>query len=499
MRFLGADSPSEERSLLALLLRASRQGFRFLHLEGEKLIHQLHLLGIGEPEREAQELLERIPSLSPHFIGHPSAEFPTAPLILHEGALYLHRHFVAESESWEAIEAHLQAATEPLSLSSEEKSPAFCSAWNTLSTSPLLLVTGGPGSGKSTLASQLLHACKRERPMWRVALAAPTGRAAHRLHSLIGPEADLHPTTLHHLLGWGRGTAYRSSPTPLSADLILIDEASMIDAEMMAELLKRLKPGARLLLFGDANQLPSVEAGELFREMIDSPRLQSYCLTLTHNHRVHSRDLQALAKACLEGKEEEVTHLLQRGEGIRWVPSLENVYPLLQECWQPYLAPYSLKDPRPALEGREAFVLLTSHRKGALGADLLNRQFSGWHRREAHPYWIPILITANAFELGLVNGESALLSTRSREVALLDGDQIRFLPLDLLPSYELGYALTVHKAQGGECERVALLVQETGEGITPELLYTGITRAKRELILFGEGKGALCFAPQLKR
>lgn len=282
------------------------------------------------------------------------------------------------------------------------------------------LICGGPGTGKSYTAARLVAALGGP---GEVAVAAPTGKAAANLGRALGRPAQ----TLHALLQKPR----------LPHDLVVVDEGSMIDAGMMARLLQAVKTGARLVLLGDDDQLPPVEAGNLFADLV---ALSPVC-RLTR---------------CLRT---DLTEIVDKAEAVKQGKIIETLpLPSIAELAQ--------------LEG----TILTPLRRGPYGADALNRQL---HARRKGP--VPIVVKKNDLKRGLSNGD----------VGILEGGVARFtedlsVPAALLPPYDYAYVLSVHKSQGSEYDRVHVLLPQGSERFGREMLYTAITRARHDVKVYGD-------------
>lgn len=460
----------------------------------------------------------------------------------------------------------------------------------------LLLVTGGPGTGKTTTIARLLllriaqaHASNTPAP--RIALAAPTGRAAERMaESLraavaraiangIDPAlADALPTgasTLHRLLGVIPDSPQfrHTADNPLPFDLIVVDEASMVDLPLMCKLVEAVADGTQLILLGDADQLPSVEAGDVLAAILqaagpgdtlqpqDAQALQALLgnapggttPTASHGgglagHRVHllrgyrqadDFALAPLADAVRAGDADTALALLRSGElaGVHFHEDGEDPLTLGRDAllahWR---ALADAQDPAAALRDAARLRLLTAVRAGPQGARGLNARIeqllaetgSGARRLGAASPWFQgrlLLITENSYRHGLFNGdvgiclrsEASPFSGRSDEGASSgpgqpagtasrrdpgtdsraqgplvawferDGDgQVRGFHPAALPAHESAFAMTVHKAQGSEFDTVWLqLPTRDARVLSRELLYTGITRARRALYLAG--------------
>ncbi|WP_435013411.1 exodeoxyribonuclease V subunit alpha [Xanthomonas arboricola] len=460
----------------------------------------------------------------------------------------------------------------------------------------LLLVTGGPGTGKTTTIARLLllriaqaHASNTPAP--RIALAAPTGRAAERMaESLrlavtraiaggIDPAlADALPSgasTLHRLLGVIPDSPHfrHHADNPLPLDLIVVDEASMVDLPLMCKLVEAVADGTQLILLGDADQLPSVEAGDVLAAILqaagpgdalqpqDAQALQALLgnapadttPTASHGgglagHRVHllrgyrqadDFALAPLADAVRAGDADTALALLRSGElaGVHFHEDGEDPLTLGRDAllahWR---ALADAQDPAAALRDAARLRLLTAVRAGPQGARGLNARIeqllaetgSGARRLGAASPWFQgrlLLITENSYRHGLFNGDVGIClrsdaspspgrsdegpssgpgqpgGTASRRdpgtdsraqgplVAWFEGDgdgQVRGFHPAALPAHESAFAMTVHKAQGSEFDTVWLqLPTREARVLSRELLYTGITRARRALHLAG--------------
>ena len=418
----------------------------------------------------------------------------------------------------------------------------------------LLLVTGGPGTGKTTTIARLLAlrvaaAHQAGAPPPRIALAAPTGRAADRMADSLrrataglaeaGLDADVLaalPTaasTLHRLLG-----VLPDSPDfrhhaghPLALDLLVVDEASMVDLPLMCKLAEAVPDGAQLILLGDADQLPSVEAGDVLAAILEAagagdalaaddaaalalllgevPAVPAVGATSLRGHRVHlvrgwrqhdSLQLAPLADAIRAGDVATARALLQDG-------ALANVHlhPVDADPLQaagldllPRLrALATASDPAQALRDAGRLRLLTALREGPFGARGLNArieaQLSG-RRIGSPPAWYPgrlLLVTENSPRHGLFNGDVGICLPAADGALLAwfagDGAEgVRTFHPAALPAHDSAFAMTVHKAQGSEFDTVWLqLPRQDARVLSRELLYTAITRARRELHVAG--------------
>ncbi len=384
------------------------------------------------------------------------------------------------------------------------------------------IVTGGPGTGKTTLVAQRLLELRQSAPTLRVALAAPTGKAAARLTESIGLRlAQLAKTgahervampsdearTLHRLLGYSPGAdRFRANVSdPLEHDLVIVDEASMIDVLMLDALLHALKPGARLMLVGDHNQLASVDAGDvlgaLCRAAFDAPEGSALreCVTLLNRSWRFEQQpaIGALAGAMLRGDSAEVlrvcsdaslvdVQLLHDVTGSRSL--LAPFVPNLERC-------LAAESPDEMLCALEAFRVLAPEREGRWGVQGLNASVERWLARRGHavhePWYHgrPVLVTANDYTTGVFNGDLGVVWREAGHVAVyfrgVSGELRAIAPIRL-PATETAWAMTVHKAQGSEFDDVMIVLPERESRVmSRELLYTAVTRARRRVVMVG--------------
>jgi exodeoxyribonuclease V alpha subunit len=359
--------------------------------------------------------------------------------------------------------------------------------------SPLLLVSGGPGTGKTFTASkivQILASSLNQSEALRVALTAPTGKAALHLHSKISCEEKnvfIEYGTLHSLLG-----TFKRKKNYTDFDLWIVDEASMIDVKLMAHLFQAIKPGNRLVLMGDPDQLPPVEAGSLFYDLTKSASIHSVFLKTAV--RFESDDLLVFSSAMKHMNLSKIQSLIKQKKSIdliEWDLEERQVQNKIFEKIEPYFPKPCVMEPDPAelYKQLNRFRLLCALRKGYCGADFLNEEIlKRVFSRGKERYWfaIPIFLTQNLPELDLYNGQAGLLVAQGKtlqgKVYLEDG---RSFSSFQLPRYELGYCLSVHKSQGSEFDHVLLVLPKAGGNFGKELLYTAATRAKKRLEIIG--------------
>lgn len=420
---------ANERAFLAALMALSRDGHLCLDLDNLTLPDVL---------------------LKPVIEGSKTA---ASPYIRRLGNLfYLERNFEDETRILNQLK-QLSFKVKPLDyampagLTQEQQTALNLALSNTLS-----VIEGGPGTGKTFLTSHLVKAMG---PSAQVILAAPTGKAAARLKE-FNPQATC--GTLHSILGIKSARQLARGNSYVRADLIIIDESSMIDAKLLAFFLGSLQSGQRVVFLGDGNQLPPVESGSLFGDLVD-------LLPTAH------------LRQCLRSDRKEVLQLAQdilAGKPIVPHEKLSKEF-ILQKALENYS------------QGNQ-FCILSPIREGPFGVNSLNQEiFQLFYRKMDQLLAVPILITRTDYEAGLYNGEVGIL-WRSREKLLHAEFGGRKIPASALPPYELGYVLSVHKSQGSEFDHVLVLVPPGSETFGREVLYTAVTRAKHSVILCGDAE-----------
>ena len=502
----------------------------------------------------------------------------TTPLVLHGHTLYLRRYWANAQRIEQVLNERLQDEAMAIPdlrrrldtlFPPEGRHPDWQRVACALATrSRFTLITGGPGTGKTRTVLRLLGLLQAQRmdtdphrPL-RIRLAAPTGKAAARLGESISGEIDALPlpesvrdaiprgvSTLHRLLGPRPGSRQfrHDRHNPLHADLVVVDEASMIDQELTARLLDALRPETRLVLLGDKDQLASVEAGAVLGELCagadagnytaatvawvqeragddisgwqgPGTALQQHIVKLRESRRFTAdsgigafaeavrRDDHRRAEALLDGPDRDIRRLALAHAGDTAIETAAS------EGYRPYLD--TLRQSRPAGDDGDAtrewartvlrafgrFQVLATLRHGPFGVTGLNERIAGQLRHEGlidrAGGWFegrPVMITRNDYELGLMNGDVGIcLSTRLpgeneprlRVAFELADHSVRLLLPSRLDAVESVFAMTVHKSQGSEFDRVLVVLPTAGPARTrPELLYTAATRARQIAVI----------------
>ncbi len=420
-----------------------------------------------------------------------------APLVLDpQGRVYLRRYFEYEQRLAQNLIARAQA--------------------NRLS-----LITGGPGTGKTHGVLRMLvalaenaHAQSRS---LRIALAAPTGKAATRLAQSVRAQLSLLDTTeavatmipreaftLHRLLGLSPSRAgarfHRDALLPF--DVLVVDEVSMVDLPLMVKLVIAMHQDAMLILLGDPDQLSAVEAGDVLGALVEAAREPpiSRCHThLTQSYRFgEDSRLRRLADAIVKNDFDTALATLQGGDEVRMTAADAQGMRVVERAIEMYRTILDASDPAHALQSANRFRVLTALRHGPCGNLALDRAIEQRLKRRvgvrADAQWWRgrlLMITANRAELNLFNGDVGVVWPDANGDPKIWFEGVEGAPRAIspasLPVHEGAFALTVHKAQGSEFDQVALVLGADTRVLTRELLYTGVTRAREAIHIYGDG------------
>jgi exodeoxyribonuclease V alpha subunit len=432
-------------------------------------------------------------------------------------------------------------------------------------TNSFCVISGGPGTGKTSTVAKILalligqHNDPRE---LRILLGAPTGKAASRLQQaitatgLLKDKPDyIQTTTLHRMLGYIPDSPYfrHHAENPLSADIVIIDEASMVDLPLMAKLMQAVPESARLILLGDRHQLASVQPGSVLGDIcsteimsnfsnefsqllseltcnsssltvLSKPRtvsssLQDSFVELVHSYRFSAGSgISRLSMAVKEGDGDGALDIMQTAgdDSITWseIPAQAELVQKLQSC--PDVSQFAFmqqnEQPDSYFAQLESFCVLCALRRGPFGMQRINsileqlieqqilgghkKQFSGLpDKNKTHLAIRPIMVTQNDYNLQLFNGDVGILMSdpynqqSNRAIFREENGFLRDISTALLPDHETVFAMTVHKCQGSEFDRVLLILPDQDSPLlTRELIYTAITRAKKKVEIWGRAE-----------
>ena len=420
----------------------------------------------------------------------------------------------------------------------------------------LTIISGGPGTGKTSTVVKILalaieQALNAGLEIPHILMAAPTGKAAARLKEAVinaktakgagalvcSDEVRTHipeeAATIHRLLGVMRDRSNRffhDSGNPLAVDILIVDEASMVDLSLMANLIAAVPSHARLILLGDKDQLASVEAGAILGDICTPPEVinRSAVLTetvrpepqplhdsevqpeigqcivnLTHSYRFDSGSgIGSLARAINRGNADEalaVLHDKARPEVMRVdIDDISRAGECIESLVRQYYVPcFENMSCARQMEHFARFRILCAHRRGRDGVEALNAVVAGILKKhtgtDTFREWYPgrpIMITRNDYQLNLFNGDVGLIvkpdagTSRLAAFFMDTNKKTRMISPARLPVHETVYAMTVHKSQGTEFDTVLLVLpRHVSPVVTRELFYTAVTRAKKNVVV----------------
>ena len=554
----------------ALVSRATGEGDGYLDLNSNTL--KPILSDINDEDRlKSPQLSEWLKTLSQsRVVGRPG-EFH--PLILDKkNRLYLYRYWDYENRLSNTIKSRIKENIQGIdrSILKDSLNRLFpnngTNEFNWQKVAGVIaafkkfcVITGGPGTGKTFTTAKilalLLELSPNDKPS--ILLAAPTGKAAARIGESIRAAKttlncsediiDAIPSeayTIHRMLKTIPGSPYfyHNAENPLTADIVVVDEVSMVDLALMVKLLSAVKNDARIILIGDRDQLASVEAGFVMADICDrdnihlfsecfyrqfekitqcnmeisskklknSPGLYDCMVVLKRSYRfTDSSGIGECSRAVNNGKFDETFSILKSNpDQIDW-KKISGHYDLSMALPKEVINGYSdylnCRDPHKALELFNRFRILCAVKFGVLGVIEINRLTENILNRNelieldnltTYPWYRgrPVLISRNDYSLELFNGDIGITmpepDSKTKDLYVyfsdISGKLRRFLP-HRLPEHETAYAMTVHKSQGSEFEKVLLVLPDQDYPVlTRELLYTGITRAKSHISIWGK-------------
>ncbi len=454
---------------------------------------------------------------------NPVISSQTYPLIIEQNRLYLQRYWHYEDRLANQIKQFSQISKPVISLDSAlERYFGDCKreinwqreAAKIAAQQAFCIITGGPGTGKTTTICKILAVLQEiaDEPLL-VALAAPTGKAAMRLQEAIalnlagldcpdGIKEQIPHTaiTLHRLLGAKPPSPYfrHDAKTPLVFDLVVVDEASMVDLALMSKLADALKPGARLILLGDKDQLASVESGAVLADLIAA--LPDNTVELRQSYRFDD-GIKKLADAVNQQDHEVAWHILSINDGVAGILGQARLMPYIVGQRDDYVALVNAKaEFTEVFRAFTRFQVLCSNRHGKNGALEINtaveKVLFGQHLKYGAASWYPgrpVMVLQNNPGLHLYNGDIGIcLPDKEQNGNLMvffqrpDGAVKKYLPARL-PLCETVFAMTIHKSQGSEFEEVLIVLPDTiNPVLSKELLYTAITRARKKINIVAE-------------
>ncbi len=483
----------------------------------------------SEKPQVNENLLAEIAALKSADFKNQNAVFNTQnadsnspkPLVFDGKRLYLWQYFQAERRIEKDLLKRLNVPKK--SLNSNALNALFIdesdqkSACATAFEENFCVISGGPGTGKTTTVTKLLALILQAEPESKIALAAPTGKAAQRLKESIESAIktlpigfqfaqNFEPTTIHRLLeNRGNGFLYNES-RQLPLDVLILDEASMIDLLLMQSVLKALPLTCKLVLLGDDKQLASVDAGCLLNEICtaENPAIQNAIARLKTSYRFNAQSgIGQFASAVLNQKSaKEIGNIFNQFNDLALITTQEEFEKIVSNFYAENhvekLSSLANSDEyaEQLLNRATKFQVLCALRKGEFGVEGFNKKMEAIFSKKLNVdrgkseffEECPVMMTENIAHLGLNNGDLGVCVFNEKRLRFVfkENETLRyFSPERLKNRAEKMFALTVHKSQGSEFQHVVLVLPPKELPIlTRELLYTGITRARKKLTIF---------------
>ncbi|HEY8960548.1 exodeoxyribonuclease V subunit alpha [Chitinophaga sp.] len=542
-----------------LLSKKGSEGHICIHLD--KIAEEKNNLPESYQKIEtSNQVLENIPLVGTH--GNDKQ-----PFVIYQNRLYLQRYFRYETDFLQRIRQFL--LKEKIQLPGriallQQQQPLISKLFAGNKNDPadwqlaaaitgvlnnFTIITGGPGTGKTTTVAKILAILFATDPALKVALAAPTGKAAARMaESLRNMAIDvdahitekfraLQPATIHRLLKPAGNSPYfrHNKDNPLNFDVVIVDECSMIDVALFAKLLDAIHPDTRLILLGDKDQLASVEAGSLFGDLcqaqehlnrFNTSRLQlinhfipeenrhipasaaqdddhhplfQHLVELRHSHRfTGDKGIGKFSRAIISNNAPVISSFFPPSADEQVVIDPEASEQLFEDFIAGYAGFIAEKDIAAALKLLNAQRVLTAVREGPQGLHTVNRKIEKYLSDRklitANTEFYenrPVILTRNYYEHGLFNGDTGIIRADENGALMAWFEDSTGALKTVLPGYitqaETAFAMTIHKSQGSEFGEVLVLLPDTTDVpiLTRELLYTAVSRAKNKVYVQG--------------
>ncbi len=447
------------------------------------------------------------------------------PLVLESNHLYMQRYWDYECRLAQHLQNHFlkqHKTIEPDSFSlldsyfpDDSNNQQRQAAEHALSNA-LTIISGGPGTGKTTVVCRILGIMqqaaieKASQPL-RIALAAPTGKSAMQLQQALINNKQALPcseqikqalpesvSTIHRLLGSISHSPFfkHNTQKPLPLDVLVVDEASMIDLALMCKLVESLAEGTKLILLGDRQQLTSVELGSVLADLTYALPKQSILFDRSYRFKGDIKDLAELIK---QNQADKAWALLNKLDADTVILE-DEVIQFSFKQYQPYLKQIRQNAPIESIFAAfQSFKVLASNRRGYQGIQIINQKLEEKIAQEwtgqIHAGWYPgrpIMISRNYPELGLYNGDQGicLFDQESAQLKVFFAShkkQYKKIAISLLPEHEVAYAITVHKSQGSEYDQCLLVLpKEMNPVLSRQLIYTAVTRSRKKFWLYSQ-------------
>ncbi|RDB31145.1 ATP-dependent DNA helicase [Candidatus Similichlamydia laticola] len=497
--------------LLAFVFKAARAGHFCVRITGQSVYPSIYDLVEEELLEQDEAFLERLEAwirkgreASPSWLG--SFWSPFSPILLYRvGDYFLLPRFMGVLDT--LLHQITRLSQAPCFLSwAKVPCPAVLNpeqqvCFESVQRQAVHFLLGGPGTGKSFTAVAVIQLALSSG--FRVAVLAPTGKAVANLKKRFSSTETCFFGTIHRALGLSHSSPLRSRMNPIPYDFILVDECSMIDALLFAELLQAIPTGARVLFMGDMNQLPSIEMDGAFSLLVEWGKRYQLVTQLETSVRMETEGLGALTQHVLTGDRELCFALLQEDPSLRWIeqPVVSDWFEEICSLFGEELKKWLWASEEQAFILMDTLKVLVPIRVGESGSERANLSITLWMCRQARQrgidtFYMPVFVTKNFPSEGLCNGDQGLIQvhvqealdplTKRRVTFLYREESGDFLKKEM-SSYDLsyGWCISVHKSQGSEFDHVVVILPKASSRLlNRQLLYTALTRAKKGITLW---------------
>ncbi|MBI5345967.1 MAG: exodeoxyribonuclease V subunit alpha [Chlamydiae bacterium] len=500
-----------EALFAAYLFNISKKGELFLSYEDNQIFPSLASLfpDLSLKEQIEPLIIEGLKNISSHVIQKVKEIdfYPTKPICEFNNFYFLQRNWVFKN----AIDKNLKKMMAILpsdldedlfykSLTQEFLEKKLLEgqkeAIEKILKTNFLVIAGGPGTGKSYTAAFLIKTLLSsldKKTNFKILISALTGKAVSKISESISKHIDapFKAVTLHSLLNIKENSKKNFSEDKIEADLLIVDEASMIDIRLMAYLLDGLLPHTKIVLMGDPDQLSPIGGKNIFRDIVSCLPVKNIA-KLTKNMRFENIEISNFAKLIQEKKTEDVFSFFQ-SDKIKFLDlndEKDEKHKIIERALPYYHYISEKPDPITSLKNLEKFAILSCLRVGRLGVEEINEAiFQALLEKKRGWMVLPIIITRNDYRLELFNGMIGVQIIDLKYRKQSENSPIYFnientlkeMSLFTLSHFEYGFCLSVHKGQGSEFEKVMLIIPPSSKIFGNELLYTAVTRAKKEL------------------
>lgn len=510
----------EEALFLAYLFLISRFGFVSLEINEDSIYPNPRDLKIETLiADDSQEFIKKVilgsKNLSDNVVYRDENEnFPKYPVCKFQNFYYLQKNYVFETKIIKNLKNLVFQKPENVFfedkffkilenenfLNLEQKKAIENAFQNSFS-----LILGGPGTGKTYVAAHIIDILSKsldssKKETFKIVLTSFTGKATSHLKSKIlrsTKDIQIKAKTLHLLLHLREEKTNYFDEKKLNYDLIIVDEASMLDLKLTAHLLESIKEGARVIFIGDPYQLPPIESGSIFAEIANIKNIKT--AHLREAHRFENTKILDIANAIKKADDKSLDDLLLSNSCFYDLENANLSKKIILDIFlSSFIKPTSNEMKIDEIfENLQDFKILSAIKKGPFGVETLNFEIFShlYSKTQINDYlFVPIMISKNNYNLDLFNGQIGILQiqktidgpSKKKAFFQIDDKIISFEAFCL--NYEYAYSISIHKSQGSEFKKVIIVIPDGSEKFGKELFYTALTRAKNEFFIFSTKK-----------